>query len=122
MEKHNWNTLRHLTETGAKLTSSEVKIFSIDFESKIATVNIVETYIKRNNKTCYVTDCTKERKIKFTKDDITTKIIKKKCYSNEWCIGDRDEYIAEFERHILTTIEEQKIIYDYKMQIGLLNY
>ena len=118
MEKHHRNTKKHLTENYAKLQSTEIKIFSVDFESKIATVNIVEHYIKRNKKTCYVTDFTKERKLKFTDDLITTKIIKKKCYSNEWCVGDRDEYISEFERLVLTPDGERKVIYDYKMCVG----
>ena len=105
----NYSTKRYLQEMKAVLVSSQYKVVTIDYYNLKAYVNKVDVYKKRNGKLCKVQHHF-GRWVQFPKEMIGYAKSTRTGVTDDWCVGDREEYTYEQTTRYLTAESKKQIV------------
>lgn len=107
------NSLRHLEQCKAVLVESKYKVIAIEYDICEALVNKVDTYRKKNGKRAILTHRFGQW-IKFPKEMIKWGKAEKTGTTNDWCVGDREDYTYTVNKRYITKEDKDKIVNMYK--------
>jgi len=110
----NFRTTAYLKEMEAVLVESTYKVTNIDFHNLKAFVNKVDTFKKRNGKFCKVEHhfgkwiTFPKEFVRYGKHTITGT-------TNDWSVGDREEYTYDKTVKYLTKESKEEIVKLYHL-------